>query len=389
MDGKYWRYLQHIPKIQFTLITTLYWHHRSVACELIPLSINKSLLTFSTLENEYNLELSPDPILTKKGRIITMASNLESNNVATETELATKTDLEAIIAIPDATAPVNKTVYLIRHAESDENRRLHSFGRILKGCSSLTPPNKSDVVASMELLNIQAQIDSDVSEIGRRQINQLGARLEKDNFVKEKGIQLVAHSPLKRARQTSEGMLRCVTPRPNVTTEEDSTAAGAKASSVSKVIELDILKERTPLEWLPTYQDGYKQRIASFEQWLAKQPESVIAIVGHSQYFKSMLGLDYKFGNCDVWELQFDCTGSARAILTGDTGESERKLTDRFKDRLKLRNNIDVDHKVEDPSPSLESQIENDCANGSTEGVIKLPHGWQKLIKLYGYDENM
>jgi len=158
-----------------------------------------------------------------------------------------------------------KTVYLIRHAESDENRRLHSFGKILQGCASLTPPTRSDVVASMELLNVQAQIDSDVSEIGRRQINQVGIKLENSNFVKEKGIQLVAHSPLIRARQTSEGMLRCVTPRPGVT---DSTAEGAKASSVSRVVELDILKEKTPIEWLPTHNDAYRQRIASFEEWL-------------------------------------------------------------------------------------------------------------------------
>jgi len=80
-------------------------------------------------------------------------------------------DLDEAVAIPEMTTPALKTIYLIRHAESDENRRLGSLGRIVQGCTSLTRPNKSDLVASMELLNVQAQIDSDVSEVGRRQVS--------------------------------------------------------------------------------------------------------------------------------------------------------------------------------------------------------------------------
>jgi len=261
-----------------------------------------------------------------------------------------------------------KTVYLIRHAESDENRRLHSLSRILQGCTSLTPPTKSDVVASMELLNVQAQIDSDVSEIGRRQINQLGLQLEKSNFVEDKGIQLVVHSPLKRARQTSEGMLGCVTPNPGATT--DSSAEGAKASSVSRVIELDILKERTPLEWLPTHHDAFRQRIASFEEWLGNQPEDVIAVVGHSQYFKSMLNLSYKFGNCDVWELRFEYSASKiDENNEGNVNQIERK--------------IDVDVDNEDREALLSSQTEDVCAD------TELSPGWSKLKNLYSYDATL
>ncbi len=37
------------------------------------------------------------------------------------------------------------------------------------------------------------------------QIDQLGKRIAEDNFVEKMGIQLVAHSPLQRARQTSYG----------------------------------------------------------------------------------------------------------------------------------------------------------------------------------------
>lgn len=332
-----------------------------------------------------------------------MTSDSEVNTVITATTAAVAnmaSDSEENVVTSYTNTPITKTIYLIRHAESDENRRLHSFGRILQGCTSLRRPNKSDVVASMELLNVPAQIDSDVSEIGRQQINQLGARLKKENFVEEKGIQMVAHSPLKRARQTSEGMLRCVTPRPDVTTEEDCTAAGSKASSVLRVVELEILKERTPIEWLPTSYDAFTTRIASFEQWLAEQPEDVIAIVGHSQYFKSMLGLDFKFGNCDVWELQFDCSvptsheGVKVDEYTGETGETQRKLTETLKSSLsfarsKLMRDVDANNTKEESLLPPDSQADDGSAKDSNEEVIKLPRGWSLLTKLHSYDENM
>lgn len=328
---------------------------------------------------------------------ITSSSGHQGND---GTNIKMASDSEENAVIPETTSPVFKTVYLIRHAESDENRRLGSLGRILQGCTSLTRPNKSDLVASIELLNVQAQIDSNVSEVGRRQINQLGARLEEENFVEGKGVQLVAHSPLKRARQTSEGMLRCVTSRPDVTTDEDSTAAGAKANSVSRVVELEILKERTPIEWLPTNYDAFTKRIASFEKWLGEQPEDVIAIVGHSQYFKSMLGLDYKFGNCDVWELKFDGSvptshDSVRIDeYTEETVEPKRKLTEALKDSLsyakaKLVKDSDVDVDVDADDTKEDSQAENDTAQDINEEVTNIPRGWSQLTRLHTYDENI
>ena len=64
-----------------------------------------------------------------------------------------------------------KTIYLIRHSESEENRRLQSLGRGLKDLTKLKLPSKDDVVASIELLDTAAQIDSDVSPVGKAQVN--------------------------------------------------------------------------------------------------------------------------------------------------------------------------------------------------------------------------
>lgn len=193
-----------------------------------------------------------------------------------------------------------KTVYFIRHAESEENRRIAALSRVFRGLGTFTLPSSADVVASTELLNVAAQVDSNVSEIGVKQIAQMGEKLKEVKFLITTGIQMVAHSPLLRARETSEGMLGCVAP------DKKAVAPDKRADSVNRVVEVDLLAEKTPQEWNPMYFSAFKKRIANFEEWLAEQPEEIVAIVGHSQYFKAMFGLDFKFGNCDVWQATFD-----------------------------------------------------------------------------------
>ena len=74
-----------------------------------------------------------------------------------------------------------------------------------------TLPAMSDLVATAELVNLPAQVDSDVSAIGQAQIQSMADTLQRDNFVQACGIQLVVHSPLLRARETCFGMLQCRT----------------------------------------------------------------------------------------------------------------------------------------------------------------------------------
>ena len=40
-------------------------------------------------------------------------------------------------------------------------------------------------------------------------------------------------------------------------------------------IELHLLTERTPKEWLPTHHKSYAKCISEFESWLSEQPEDV------------------------------------------------------------------------------------------------------------------
>jgi phosphohistidine phosphatase SixA len=136
-----------------------------------------------------------------------------------------------------------KTVYLIRHAESEENRRVGSLKNMFRSVTAFSLPSSKDVGASLELLHVTGQVDSAVSSIGVRQITSMAAQLNAANFVETAGVTLVAHSPLERARQTSHGLLGCVENRDTTTTSASKLVA-CKVDSVQRVHELDTLKEK-------------------------------------------------------------------------------------------------------------------------------------------------
>jgi broad specificity phosphatase PhoE len=133
-----------------------------------------------------------------------------------------------------------KTVYLIRHAESEENRRVGSLKNMFRSVTRFSLPSSKDVGASMELLHVTGQVDSAVSCIGVEQISSMAAQLRDSNFVETAGVTLVAHSPLERARQTSHGLLGCVANRHDTA----STLVACKVDSVQRVQELETLKEK-------------------------------------------------------------------------------------------------------------------------------------------------
>ncbi len=72
--------------------------------------------------------------------------------------------------VTETSRPMTKTVYLIRHAESDENRRKECLKSSMQGLGKLKLPKREDFVASMELMNLVAQLDSDVSPRGQAQV---------------------------------------------------------------------------------------------------------------------------------------------------------------------------------------------------------------------------
>ena len=257
-------------------------------------------------------------------------------------------------------APDTKTVYLIRHAESLENERIACLTRSLSSLSRFALPRRSDIRRSVELLNVPAQVNSDVSPQGRAQIEQMAEKLAGEDFLNSNGITLVAHSPLLRARQTAEGMLGCCAAPPPAT-----AAAAPLPPPVERAEELQCLTEKTPAEWVPGNHGPLDRRIGQFESWLCSQEDARIAIVGHSQFFKAMLGLGYKFGNCDVWEVTMDCGAKQAAERRSDQGGG-------------AASGEEGEKKDSEPSPL------DLCASSSGKnfnGV--LPRGWKDLKNIY------
>ena len=84
-------------------------------------------------------------------------------------------------------------------------------------------------MVSLELINIQEQIDSNVSPVGETQANQLGDAIAHYKFVEKMGIQLVAHSPLKWCSTDKFGYVGLCHPHNYVSTNDDPSAEGKKA----------------------------------------------------------------------------------------------------------------------------------------------------------------
>lgn len=241
---------------------------------------------------------------------IPLALTMENPNSSCQATAATNTNSAATCS--------PKRVFLIRHAESEENRRLNSLKNVATDLSRFTLPKSSDVGSAAEWFNFVDQLDSDVSENGRRQINDMAELLKKSNFVQN--VDMVAHSPLKRAMETSKGLLGCYAP-------------DTKVTPVKRVVDIKLLEEKTPSEWTISY-SNFEKRISDMEVWLAEQPEDRVALVGHSQFFKKMLNLDFKFGNCDVWEVEFNPNRTTKDL--SDTSQYAAKLPAKWSNLKRL-----------------------------------------------------
>jgi len=258
-----------------------------------------------------------------------------------------------------------KTVYLVRHAESEENKLYRGPRAAYAALKAGKLPNLKDAFETVRLPFLMFRekvVDSPVSLHGSYQIRQLheryfensqtrqliadaaikASRAAKNNNNKDGEESLpvvVAHSPLQRAKVTAYGgvlgreeFMSVVDVAPDATESDpaSATTVGKQPNNVVRkigerplplpktdpippfVYELKCLKEINPQEIVLGYATftGKKQldnRIAAFEEWIESRPESTIVAVGHSVFFNRMLGVpDGTIGNCDVWQLTYD-----------------------------------------------------------------------------------
>ena len=169
----------------------------------------------------------------------------------------------------DASVEPSKTtkrIFFVRHAQSEQNI---ATCRLKSG----------DLTAAFTLVGMG--YDAPVSETGVVQLS--CTRTELDGLVEKYSIALVVHSPLQRAVETAKAVF------------------GGRGPPL---VEFPGMYERTVSEYLlPTLMD---QRIVNLQRWLATRDETVIALVGHGQFFKRCLGASQVLQNVAIVECSFD-----------------------------------------------------------------------------------
>lgn len=182
-----------------------------------------------------------------------------------------------------------KTVYLVRHAESMENVRVHALDRAFGQLRTWKAPACDDVCSSLRLLCFD--VDTPLSMRGERQLKDVQAQLSDCSFLQKADPQLIVFSPRRRAVRTREVLF------------------GSEVPSKA----MPQLVERTPMEGLCPAQ--FQERVQGFKDWLAKTPETRIVVVGHCQFFARLLGkgagFDRYLSNAEVKRCYFDPTSGA------------------------------------------------------------------------------
>lgn len=239
-----------------------------------------------------------------------------------------------------------KTIFLIRHGESEENVEMASLFSAGNALKKLRPPKGADLKRASSFLGgaVAGKTDAPLSEFGKRQAGEMGRVLAESGFLERHGIRMVAHSPLQRARETCRSMLGCAAAAAVDTSAsccavgEDTDAAhpGVAQSEpmpavhhVAEVLELECLRESTPYEQVLKLNWKVRGRIREFQRWISSRKEDKIAVVGHSQFFMAMLNLP-KFRNCDVWRFDFSSATQSEGEEGGDQRWSGATLLHRY-----------------------------------------------------------
>ena len=176
-----------------------------------------------------------------------------------------------------------KSIVFIRHAQSEENVKAIRFFEGMSRLRNFQAPSMQQISGTLSLASLT--IDAALSQLGKRQILDMHMILKGKGFWTQQNFDLIVCSPLIRAKETCEGLLPL---------ERDG---------VNTMI-IEDLQEATPYEHV--FSATLLKRIIRFKHWLANREEKRILVVGHSQYFKKLLGQSSLMRNCDVWQCDFD-----------------------------------------------------------------------------------
>ena len=179
-----------------------------------------------------------------------------------------------------------KKIYLVRHAESMENERVHAYVRLQRAVRGGTWPTSGDVLASLQLLAFD--LDTPLSRRGERQLKDVKAQIDAASFLQQASPELLVVSPLQRAKRTAEILF---------------------GDQVPHVEAMQCLVERSPCEAMACAR-SFEERVIGFKDWLANTPQKCVVVVAHCQFFSKLLGKgcgwDRYLSNAEVKSCTFD-----------------------------------------------------------------------------------
>lgn len=191
-------------------------------------------------------------------------------------------------------------VVLIRHAQSEENVSINNFVDCVAACRRCNFPTCSQLMSPCAICWTSLGLDAPLSSLGTQQIEDMEGILKREMFLDSFKPDIIVNSPLQRAKKTAEGIF----PKDfrDDKKNESTTANFQDNVGVEPVrLELKCLQEATPAEHCCS-SATLNARIRQFEEWIMQFNGERVVVVGHSQYFKKMLGLTELFRNCDVWQ---------------------------------------------------------------------------------------
>lgn len=198
----------------------------------------------------------------------------------------------------------HKHIYLIRHAESQNNvakRDAKQAWRRFKRLQGL--PTCQEWYSIFTLLSIP--MNTDLSEDGEHMVTALRDSLHRDDFLQQQGIELIVHSHLIRAKRTCWGIF--------------------SSTSNPTIIEHNAIFEKNISEHFHAITGVHvSQRTNAFRQWLLDRKEKHIIVVGHSAFFRDMIQTECKMDNCEVRRVLLDTDHgnfhSAETLVKGGKG---------------------------------------------------------------------
>lgn len=167
----------------------------------------------------------------------------------------------------------------IRHAESEDNVKIKALCEALLLLKSLSLPSWKQSLKIFSLLEFN--LNSELSALGARQAIDMRMILDSQKFWNQE-FDFLVFSPLVRAAKTTVTIL--------------------PEGMYEKSVCLELLREITPFEQL--IKSCVTKKMKEFETWVANTPTETkrILVVGHCQYFNSLLGMKTLMRNCDVWK---------------------------------------------------------------------------------------